>query len=185
MLWRGFWESQVLDVKGESCGLCRGPSAQSTGAAGAVFGCGAAPPPEAVDFVVLEICVLPTSSLQLFSLGQEDLVPAFHYPICGGLRKALSLFTLFLLLNSLEESPASFYVGEILTKVQANRSIYSSFRNEGKGNSGVRSEWITPNVNFVFSLVSPLSQLNLDQIRPILRTQNSADLDLSWINFLR
>lgn len=37
--------------------------------------------PEEVDFVVLEICVLPTSSLRFFSPGQEDLVPAFHLQV--------------------------------------------------------------------------------------------------------
>lgn len=76
----------MLSIKGEPCGLCQGHSAQHHGpprGKQAVFGCGAALGPKKVDFVVLEIRLLPVSSLWLFSLGHEYLLTAFHLQISG------------------------------------------------------------------------------------------------------
>lgn len=53
----------MFNVRGKPWSLCQGPSAQSSWAGRkkrAVFGRGAAPALKDVEFVVLEICMLPT-----------------------------------------------------------------------------------------------------------------------------
>lgn len=59
--------------------------------------------PRRADFVVLEICVLPRSSLWLSWLGQKDLVAAFHLEISGrwsseeGLKSVYSVYIIAIL----------------------------------------------------------------------------------------